>query len=151
MAQAWRPFWIHQGAEYLIGLGLVAAGFQNPEPAFPVIAGALILINAALVDGPLGAWRAATRPQHRWADVAVMAVIVIIAVLPFLDIDATSRLMMIGAVALMGVFWWTTNFATPAQRRRSAVDNPNRSVELGRAAGRLVNFGRSATRKRRGG
>jgi hypothetical protein len=146
---AWRPFWVHQGAEYVIGLALVASGMQNPDPLYPILAGGLILVNAAMVAGPLGAWRAVSRPLHRWFDVAVMATVAAAAALPVLTIDAASRLMMFGAVAVMAVVWNTTNFRVPQPRRRS--EEPiDRSEAIGRAAGRLARHTRAFAQKRRG-
>src|SRR5688572_15720642 len=98
--EARRPFWLHQGAEYLLGLVLAAQGLQGPTPMIPALAGALIIINAALVDGPLGAFRAVSRRQHRWCDVVVILALVITAALPFLEIDNTSRVLMI-AIAVI--------------------------------------------------
>ncbi len=149
--KAQRPFWLHQGAEYVLGLMLVAGGVQNPEPFFPVLAGGLIVVNAAIVTGPLGAWRAVGRPLHRWLDVGVMAAIALAAVLPFLEIDNASRLMMLGVVAVMALMWATTNFRNPGPRVRPAGAPVDRSESIGRAAGRLVNQGRAFARKRRDG
>ena len=146
-----RPFWLHQGAEYLFGLMLVAGGVQNPEPFFPVLAGGLIVLNAAIVTGPLGAWRAVGRPLHRWLDVGVMAVIALAASMPFLEIDNASRLMMLGVVAVMAVVWATTDFRAPGLRARPAGTPVDRSESIGRAAGRLVHQGRAYARKRRDG
>lgn len=146
-----RPFWLHQGAEYLFGLMLIAGGMQNPEPLFPVLAGGLIVLNAAIVTGPLGAWRTVGRPLHRWLDVVVMAAVAIAAVLPFLSIDNASRLMMLGVVAVMAVVWTTTDFRTPGPRARPAGLPAARSESIGRAAGRLVNQSRAYARKRRPG
>ena len=47
-----RPFWVHQLAEYLIGISLVAQGMQDIEPLVPSLAGALVMVNAARVVGP---------------------------------------------------------------------------------------------------
>lgn len=143
-----RPFWVHQLGEYVIGLALISAGLQSPSPTFPVLAGGLILVNAALVSGPLGAWRAVSRPAHRWVDLAVMAIVALAAALPFLDIDNTSRLMMAGAVAVMLVLWFSSNFATPRAKvpRTGPID---RSEAIGRTAGRLVAQGRALARSRR--
>ena len=33
---AQRPFWMHQVVEYLIGIVLIGAAFQAPEPVVPV-------------------------------------------------------------------------------------------------------------------
>lgn len=152
--QRWRPFWIHQASEYLLGLVLVAAGVQSPTPTFPVLAGGLIVLNAAVVSGPLGAFRLASRPQHRWLDVAVVGVVVVVACLPFLEIDAASRFTMIGVAAAMGFLWYGTNFETrpQASRRRSGARDSlasERSDAIGRSAGRLVAKAAQAARDRR--
>ena len=34
--RAMRPFWVHQLAEYLIGIALVAQGMQDISPVVPV-------------------------------------------------------------------------------------------------------------------
>ena len=53
--RAMRPFWIHQLAEYLIGVALVAQGLQEKDPLVPAVAGVLVIVNASVVRGPLGA------------------------------------------------------------------------------------------------
>jgi hypothetical protein len=37
--RAMRPFWIHQLAEYMIGIALVSQGLQDTEPLLPSLAG----------------------------------------------------------------------------------------------------------------
>ena len=46
-----RPFWLHQIAEYIIGIALIGSGLQSPSPAVPAVIGGLMLLNAATVDG----------------------------------------------------------------------------------------------------
>ena len=58
-----RPFWLHQAAEYLIGLVLVAQGLQSPTPLVPTLAGGVVIVNAAVVEGPLGAFRLVPRAR----------------------------------------------------------------------------------------
>ena len=69
-----RPFWLHQAAEYLIGMVLVALGLQSLDPVVPTLAGGLVILNAALVDGPLGAFRLFSRRAHRIADLVVIGI-----------------------------------------------------------------------------
>ena len=122
-----RPFWLHQSAEYLIGLVLVAMGLQAIEPAVPTIAGGVVLLNAALVDGPLGAFRLFSRRAHRVVDVVVIAALGLAAVLPFLDLDATSRVLLGGAAAVLGVVWWNSAFEARRPRRSDRrADRPRR-------------------------
>ena len=153
-APRWRPFWIHQGSEYLVGLVLVAAGLQSPEPTFPALAGGLIVLNAAVVDGPLGAFRLVTRPRHRFLDLVVLGVVAATALLPFVEIDGASRVTMLVIALLLGFLWYGTNFETrpEAARRRSQVRAAmasDRSEAIGRTAGRLVARATAEARKRR--
>ena len=53
----WRPFWLHQGAEYLVALVLIASALQSPHPFWPAFGGGLVLVNAAFSGPPLGAFR----------------------------------------------------------------------------------------------
>ena len=131
-----RPFWLHQAAEYLIGLALVAQGLQSPTPVVPALAGGLIVVNAACVDGPIGAFRLVSRRTHRWIDLVVIGVLVVVAALPWLNVDNTSRLLMAIVAVILGVVWWNSSFALPVTRPRDqAVD---RSEAVGRLAGRAV-------------
>jgi hypothetical protein len=142
----WRPFWLHQSAEYLVALVLVASGLQSPDPLWPALAGLLVLANTAMSGPPLGAFKAFGRPLHRRLDLVVIGALVVIAVLPILSIDSTSRLIMLLVAAVLGVVWWGTNFAT--ERRRSAMTTGFNAETVGRSAGRLVGRAGQAWRKR---
>jgi hypothetical protein len=147
----WRPFWLHQGAEYLVALVLIASGLQSPEPLWPALAGGLVLVNVAFSGPPLGAFRAVSRAQHRHLDLVVVAILVVIAALPFLNIDSASRLTMVVVALLLGFVWWGTNFASAAERRRRATSAPSAKVDaesIGRTAGRLYAKANDALRKR---
>jgi hypothetical protein len=150
----WRPFWIHQGAEYLVGLVLVASGMQSTTPMLPALAGGLIVLNAAVVNGPLGAFRLVTRPQHRILDLVVAGVVAVAALLPFVEIDGVSRATMLIVAVILGFLWFGTNFETrpEAARRRSEVRAAlasDRSEAIGRTAGRFVARATAEARKRR--
>lgn len=149
----WRPFWMHQAAEYVIGLGLIAAGLQSPEPLWPTLVGGVIVLSSALVDGPLGAWRVFSRAQHRRLDLILIGVIVLAALLPFLTIDNVTRMLMVMAALVWFVVWRGSNFATMkdnrARRSQRRVERAgDRSDDLGRKAGRLVNQGRALWQQR---
>ena len=49
---------MHQLVEYLLGVALLSQGLQTAEPLVPAVLGALVLLNAAIVDGPLSAVKA---------------------------------------------------------------------------------------------
>lgn len=137
--RARRPFWLHQAAEYLLGLVLVLQGLQMPEPVLPSAGGALVLLNAATARGPLGAFRLQSRSVHRVADLVVIGVLVAAAAQPFVDIDPASRGVMAVIAGVLAVVWWYTDYAARAARRarREAQAGP-RSEELGRSAGRVA-------------
>ena len=148
-----RPFWLHQAAEYLVGLVLVAMGLQTLEPTVPVLAGALVLLNAALVDGPLGAWRVFDRRTHRIVDLVVIGVLLLGAVIPVLGVDATGRATLAVGAVVLAVVWWNSAFETRATGRGVAaapVAEPkaNRSETIGRGAGRVAGNVAKAIRDR---
>ena len=145
-----RPFWLHQAAEYLIGLVLVAVGLQSLEPLWPTLAGGLVILNAAVVDGPIGAFRLTTRRQHRVADLVVICLIALAAAMPFLSIDNASRVMMAVTAVILGFVWWNSSFERAAGRRPPASPStaPRRSAEaLGRIAGNIARAVRDRSKR----
>ena len=147
----WRPFWLHQGAEYLVAIVLIASGLQSPEPLWPALAGGLVLVNVAFSGAPLGAFRAVSRAQHRHLDLVVIAVLLVVAVLPFLNIDSASRFTMVAVALVLGFVWWGTNFASAAERRRRTTASTIGRVDaesVGRTAGRLYAKANDVLRKR---
>jgi hypothetical protein len=132
-----RPFWLHQASEYLVGIVIVVMGLQTVEPAIPVLAGGLVLLNAALVDGPLGAFRLFTRRGHRIADIVAP-----------IGIDTTSRLVLGAAAVVLAIVWWNSAFENRASKRKAAAAaaaasggqpaKVDRSQSIGRGAGRLA-------------
>ncbi|MGA0878205.1 MAG: hypothetical protein ACO3SP_03725 [Ilumatobacteraceae bacterium] len=131
-----RPFWLHQAAEYVIGLAAVASGFQSPDPVVPAVMGALILINAAVADGALGAFRVVSRRWHRRADIAVLIALVLLIVVA--DVDLSTRLVQIGIIMVLGVVVMGTDY-----RNRDEIVKPvggpvGRSADIGRRAGHVA-------------
>src|SRR6478752_7020545 len=89
-----RPFWLHQLAEYILGLALVVVGVQSPTPAVPCVVAAVIIINAAITKAPFAAFHLIGRRTHRVADVAVIGFEVVAAVQPVFSVEATTRMIM---------------------------------------------------------
>lgn len=146
-----RPFWIHQFAEYLIGLALVAQGLQDPDPLVPAVGGALVMVNAAIVRGPMGAFRLVGRRFHRWLDVVVMAALLVGALQPWLGIAGSGRLVMLVVLLPLGFLWFYTDWAErPARRARRVGQAGPTSESVGRSAGRAAGAAYSAIRRRRG-
>jgi hypothetical protein len=145
--RAMRPFWVHQMAEYLIGAALVAQGMQDREPLVPSLAGALIVVNAAIVHGPLGAFKWVGRRQHRWLDLAVMITVVFGVVQPWLEVTSAGQIVMLVMLLPLGFLWFYTDWAERPARRQRRVDRagPN-SASMGRSAGRAAGTAYSAAR-----
>ena len=76
-----RPFWMHQVIEYLLGIGLISAAIQMPQPAVPAVLGLAIILNAAITKGAAGAFRWAGKRAHRRLDVVVMLLLLAAPVL----------------------------------------------------------------------
>lgn len=138
--RALRPFWIHQLAEYLIGVALIVQGVQEPEPSVPVIAGVLVLVNAAVVAGPLGAFRWCSRRMHRWLDVAVAVALLAAALQPWIAVEVATRVLLVVVLVPLGFLWFYTDWAErPGRRQRRAERVAGRTGErAGRRAGRVA-------------
>lgn len=149
--RARRPFWLHQVAEYLLAVVLIAQGLQMPEPLVPAAAGVLVLLNASIAIGPASAFRWVDRRTHRILDLLVIGVVVALALQPWITVDGGTRGIMVAVAAVLGVVWYYTDFAERTERRsrRIAAARPG-SEQIGRGAGRaagsLVNQWRSRQR-----
>jgi hypothetical protein len=148
MAMSKRPFWMHQIVEYILGAALVAVGLQSPTPVVPSVLGAVVMLHAAITIGPVGAFRVLHRRVHQVVDVVVLAAEVAAGVQPWIDLESSTRLIILGIAVVHLFVWWQTNFAARA-KTRVAAPSGDRSTELGRIAGRLVGNGVNAIRRQR--
>jgi hypothetical protein len=151
--RAMRPFWIHQLAEYLIGVALVAQGMQDPSPLVPVLAGVLVMVNTSIVRGPLGAFRLVGRGFHKWLDLIVMAAIAVAAVQPWFEVELSGRVLMLVVLLPLGFLWFYTDWAERRARRDRRVERAGGTGEqVGRSAGRVAGnvyvAGKRAIKKR---
>lgn len=151
--RAMRPFWMHQFVEYVLGAALIAQGMQEPEPVVPTLAGVVVLVNAAAVRGPLGAFKFIGRRLHRWLDLVVAALLVFGAVQPWVPVAVTTRGLLLIVLLPLGFLWFYTDWEErPGRRERRVAQASDRSDQLGRRAGRLagaaVVAGKSAIKKR---
>jgi hypothetical protein len=144
-----RPFWMHQAAEYVLGAVLVAQGLQSTTPLMPSISGGLIMLNAAIVRGPLAAFRGVSRSLHRVLDVVVVLTVVAFGAQPWVSVEGTTRLTMIVIAGIMGFIAWQTNYAEKVKTRPAISAADGRGVEIGRLAGRLVGDGVNAAKRLR--
>lgn len=155
---AQRPFWMHQIVEYLIGIVLLGAAFQAPDPVVPSVMGGLVVMNAAIAKGPASAFPLVSRTVHRWLDVVVMLLLVASAFQPMFDVDSTGRLLLCGIAFVMFFIWLNSDFSEKATRktnkkrvkgvRRERLARP-KSEEIGKKAGRVVGDGVNAAKRMR--
>ena len=144
-----RSFWLHQLAEYLIGITMVAMGLQSPSPLVPSLLGGLIIVNAAIVDAPFGAFRLVGRRTHRVLDIAVIVVAVVAALLP--GVDAATRLIVLALAVVLGFVVFGTNYGAKALAEgKASVGEGGRSEDIGRYAGRLTAKGIQSAKKKMG-
>jgi hypothetical protein len=147
--RAMRPFWIHQLAEYLIGVALIAQGLQERDPVVPAVAGLVVLLNASIVRGPLGAFKWVGRGLHRWLDLVVMAGILVAAVQPWFEVPPGGRVIMLVILVPLGFLWFYTDWAERPSRQQRRVDRAGvKSEDVGRSAGRLAGTAFNAIKKK---
>jgi hypothetical protein len=108
-----------------------------------------VMLNAAIVRGPVAAFRVVGRATHRVLDVVVIAVVLVAAVQPVIDVESTARVVMAAIAGLMAFIWWQTSFAEKVRRRPPISANDGRSTEVGRLAGRAVGDGVNMVRRMR--
>lgn len=141
-----RQFWLHQAAEYVIGLALIATGLQSPSPALPAIAGGVVMANVAIVHGPLSAFRIVNRRTHQVLDWVVIVGIAVSLLLPLADV--ATRLLVVPFVLVLAVVARQTNYGPSVKAQvRQNLGSGDRSEEIGRWAGRWVGKGVQVVRK----
>lgn len=145
-----RAFWVHQAAEYLIGAALVASGLQSPSPTVPALLGGIVIANAAIVDAPLGAFRAVGRRVHGVGDLVVLVLLLAGVVWP--GVDPATRVLVLGLGVVMAFVVAKTDYTEVGRRARRAGSDPapasgSRSEQVGRTAGRLTALGVQGAKK----
>lgn len=145
-----RGFWLHQLFEYLIAIACAMVAYQSPTPAPLVVVALSIGINAAVSKGALGAFQWIPKHVHRFIDIALVAMMVVIAIV--MDADALTRVVVLLLAVVLAVLVLGTNFAEKTARSAGSVPasemGSERSEEWGRKAGRLAGrVGRAARNK----
>jgi hypothetical protein len=137
-----RPFWLHQFAEYVIGAALVGSGLQSPSPTIPAVLGGLVILNAAIVDALLGAFRIVGRRVHRILDILLLGLGVLATALPGLDLG--TRIVQLCCLIVFATVVMNTNYSpnkanrSDVQTRESVSDSRDRPEDIGRRAGRIA-------------
>ena len=109
MASQGRSFWLHQLVEYAIAILLIVMSAQIDKPLVPVLFGVALLLNAAVADGAMSAFKLLSRGVHRLIDWLIIVGCLISAVIS--DTGATGRLALIGVGLVLAVISLGTNFA----------------------------------------
>lgn len=142
-----RSFWLHQLAEYVIGAAMVASGLQSPTPTVSAVVGGLIILNAAIVAGPLGAFRVVGRRTHRVLDWVVVAIALGTVAWP--GVEAGTRVVQAGIALVYAVVVWGTDYS-PARLGPPSGQPGSTGEAVGRAAGRVTAKGIRALRRKVG-
>lgn len=132
MSSSPRPFWIHQLAQYALGLVLISQGLQMRHPLALALAGVVVLVNAAVVRGPLAAFNALSRPTHRITDVVVILGLVLLGAQPVWSLEVSTRVVLISVAVVMALLWRWTDYREPSPR---PAPTASRARRLGRRLG----------------
>lgn len=138
VAEGKRAFWLHQAAEYVVGGALLASGLQSVDPLVPTILGAAIVINAAVADAPLAAFRKVGRRLHRLLDYVLVVIAMGACALP--DLETNTRLVQILIVVVLIVVVARTDYSPPTKKGVTELSQrpDGRADEIGRLAGRTA-------------
>jgi len=109
MTSQGRGFWLHQLVEYAIAILLIVMSAQIHKPLVPVLFGIALLLNVALADGAMSAFKLLSRGMHRLIDWVIIIGCLISAVI--FDVGASGRLALVGVGLVLGVISLGTNFA----------------------------------------
>lgn len=109
MSTQGRGFWLHQLVEYAIAIALIMMSAQTRQPLAPVLFGVALLINVAVADGAMSAFKWLGRRTHRFIDWLIIIGCLVSAVI--FDSDATGRLALLGVGLVLAVISLGTNFA----------------------------------------
>jgi hypothetical protein len=109
-----RGFWLHQIVEYIIGIGTLFLAGQSSEPLWPAIIGAVILLNAAMSDGAMSAYRVIPRQVHKIIDWLVIVGAIAASILA--DHDVQARVSLLGVGLILAVIALGTNYVGKGAR-----------------------------------
>lgn len=135
MAMTKRSFWLHQLCEYVVAGFLASAATQSKQPLPIALLAIVVLLNAALVQGPVSAFQFVPRNVHRILDIALIVVMAATALLA--NLNASARVTVLGLTVVMSMIALGTNYAKSEPRVRSASPS-DRSEQFAKTAGRTA-------------
>ena len=123
MAAQGRGFWLHQLVEYGIAGGLIMMSAQSQSPAVPIALGIALLVNAAIADGGVSAFKWVSRRVHRYIDWLIIVLCFVAAAVA--DLDSIGRLALIALGLVEAIIVLGTNFdKKPPREQRTRRLNP---------------------------
>ena len=96
-----RMLWLVQLTEYGIGFAIAWAASRVDDPLVPAVVAAAVVGNAATMKAPLAAFRVSGPRVHR--AIGILLAVSTLACAVFLDIDATTKALMIAGALVEGV------------------------------------------------
>ena len=100
MKQRVKGMWLVQVCEYVIGFALAMSAANSVSPAALAVVALALLVNAAISDGSLAAFRVLKPRTHRAVGIGIaVSAVVIAAVAP---INLTSRLTLVVTAVAQG-------------------------------------------------
>jgi hypothetical protein len=139
-------FWVHQAAEYVLGLFLVSQAVHSASPVAMGVAGGVVVLLAGTSDGPLSGVKALSRPQHRVADVVVAVALLALATAARSWLDSVSVVSLIGVGLAVGMLAIRTDYQ-PKRRRSTGAVGSDTSERIGRSVGRSAASAVRASRR----
>jgi anaerobic C4-dicarboxylate transporter len=113
--QVGRGFWLHQIVEYLIAAALILMSAQSRHSFVVAGYGIALLINVAIADGPLSAYKVVPRNIHRIID--WLFVVALFAGSFLLDVDQSTRTTLFAMAVAIIVIALTTNYTKKVFRQ----------------------------------
>src|SRR5690606_8580659 len=129
-------------------------GMQDPDPLVPTLAGVVVLVNAAAVRGPMGAFKFIGRAMHRWLYLLVGLAIAFASLHPWVPDELIGRGIMLIMLLPLGFLRLYTDWEERpgSQQRRAARAAGGSGDDLGRTEGRVAGSayvaGKKAIKKR---
>jgi len=116
MAAQGRGFWLHQLVEYGIAGGLIMMSAHSQSPAVPIALGIALLVNAAVADGGVSAFKWVSRRVHRYIDWLIIIMCFVSAAIA--NLDSIGRLALIALGLVEAIIVLGTNFAKKPPREQ---------------------------------
>jgi len=96
MQKRWTGVWVFQLLEYAVALMLASYASRAADPIVPALVAGAVLLNAALFDGPLSAFRVFNTATHRALGIFLGLCSIAIAFIGNQDITNRATLILTG-------------------------------------------------------